>query len=275
MAVPIFKDRWITISAAVWLAGCSGGEQVDPNAPLPTAAGLTALQIAQNLYDNAPRTPANFYQEVPRDPQFFYTLNHLKNSDLDPAVASDPGRAEYEVCASNATEAANLELSHRMGNASSSRLLAMTETAEYFEYETDVPGSSQQRAIVRIFDCDFVDRSSVNLRAPNGNGGTINQRPLKQAPVRFLAEYSFQFSPYNNVGYQVLSSEVRTEANAIEQTLLIAELITGGGPAGCDRLTVFSLSHNADTSSGFVTITELTEWTIHVELTAGRAQICE
>lgn len=263
------------LSAALVLTGCSGGQPVDPSLPLPQAAGLSALQIAQNAYDNRPRTPSNFYQEPTRDPQFFYTVNHLKNSHIDPAVASDPSRAEYEVCASDATEAANLELTHRLANAPTSQLLASSVTGEYFEYEADVPGAAQQRTVLRIYACAFVDRTNVNLRAPNGNGGIINRRPLDQDHVRFLAEYSFLFSPYNNVGYQILSSEQQLATNSVQQTLLIAELVAAGSTQTCDQLTVFSLSHSADTSSGAVAISELTDWTIGVRVDQGRARICE
>jgi hypothetical protein len=275
MAVPFIRERWVMLWPALALAGCSGGQQVDTNAPLPQAAGLSALQIAQNAYDNGPRTPANFYQDPPRDPQFFYAVTHLKNSHIDPTVAADPSRAEYELCASDMTEAANMALAYRLANAPASQLLTSVVTSEYFEYEADVPGSTQQRTVLRVFDCEFVDRDSVNLRAPNGNGGTINRRPLAQDPVRFLAEYSFLFGPYNNVGYQVLSSEQQPVTDSLNQTLLIAELVTAGSAQSCDQLTVFSLSHSADASSGAVRINELTEWTISVHLSDGLAQICQ
>ena len=270
----VIRERWVILSAALALAGCSGEQPIDGSLPLPQAAGLSALQIAQNVYDNVPRTPANFYQEVPRDPQFFYTTHHLMNSHIDSAVGADPARAEYEVCVNDMTAAANFELAYRQAIAPTSQLLASTVTGEYFEYETDVPGSPQQRAALRIFDCDFVDRGNVNLRAPNGNGGTINRRPLDQNLVRLLAEYSFHFSSYNNIGYQVLSSEQQPIAGAINHTLLIAELVAAGSTENCDQLTVFSLSHDADSSTGVVAVTEVTEWSIGVLLTDGRAQIC-
>ncbi len=90
MAVQVIKDRWVTLWATLALASCSGEQLQDPNAQLPQAAGLGALQIAQNLYDNAPRTPSNFYQEPARDPQFFYAVNHLKDSHVDITVAGNP-----------------------------------------------------------------------------------------------------------------------------------------------------------------------------------------
>lgn len=274
MAVPVIKGQWVTFWATLALAGCSGGQLNDPNSQLPQAAGLTALQIAQNLYDNAPRTPSNFYQEPPRDPQFFYSIQHLRISHVDATVAGDLSLADFELCTNNMQDASTIEQNFRQTNAPASQLLSSVITDEYFEFEVDVPSSPQLRELVRIFDCDFVDRATVNLRAPNGEGGTLNKRPLAEAPVRFLAEYSFLFSPYNNVGYQVLTSDHETAPDQATQTLMIAELIPAGFGQRCDRLSVFTVSHSAGLADGRVEVRELTEWSFDTERVAGRAQSC-
>jgi hypothetical protein len=274
MAVQVIKGLWVAFWAALALVGCSGEQLNDPNAQLPQAAGLTALQIAQNLYDNAPRTPLNFYQEQPRDPQFFYAVNHLKNSHVDAAVAGNPSLPDFELCANDMLEASIIEQNFRQTGSPISQLLSSAVTDQYFEFEVDVPNSTEQRQVVRIFDCNFVDRSTVNLRAPNGEGGTLNERPLAEAPVRFLAEYSFLFSPYNNVGYQVLSSEHQTTSGNATQTLLIAELVPAGSGERCDHLTIFAVSYSAGLTDGRVEVREITEWSINTERVAGLAQSC-
>ena len=275
MAVQIIKDRWVTLPACagLLLLGCSGGEETAP-LQLPVAAGLNALQIAQNLYDNAGRTPDSFYREPVRDPQFFYTTTHLKLSNIDANVAGNPSLPDHELCATNWTAADDLERTFRAASSPASQRLNATSTRQYFEFEADVPGSLDRRNVVRIFDCNFVDRSAVNIRAPNGEGGTINERPVDEEPVRFLAEYSFMFSPYNNVGYQVLASDHSSDASTATQTLLVAELIAAGSGENCDRLTVFAIRHTADRGDGRVRVSEITEWSLLTQQVDGRAQTC-
>ena len=219
----------------------------------------------------APRTPPGFYSEPSRDPTLFFSIRHIKNTDLDSAAAADPGHAEYEVCATSWPDARQALAA--IGNPN--HTLASTKTPEVYEFEQSVDGQINRRSIHRVFDCAFVDRSSVNLRAANGSGGLINRRPVDPDSLRFLAEYTFLFSIYNNVGYLVVASEGETDPAQLLHRVTVAELQPGSGPSECDRLALFDLRYAADPSSGAVEFAEEFLWEILVMEASGRAESCD
>ena len=257
------------------LAGCGGGATTPAAGnTMPAAAGLTAVEIAQRIYDDQPRTPAGFYREPDRDPRYFYATFHLTNTRLDPATEADLSAPEFELCASSRAEADAWEQTDRNNHAPSTQVLSSAVTDALYEYERDVPGADQRREVVRLFQCSFIDRSGVNLRAPNGYGGRLNNQPVAAADLRYVAEYLWTFSSYNNVGNAVLESRATAGSGTLLHELTQAELQRGMAGEPCDRLNVFTARYTLQTASADVSYGETTLWSIDVRLDGGRANLC-
>ena len=271
--VRLSRHIWMGICLVRALAACGGGAQA-PKAGMPTAAGLTAVEIAQAIYDNQPRTPAAFYHEAPRESGYSYRTFHLRNTRLDPAAEADPQAPEFELCASSRAEADAWEQLDRYSHAPAAQLLAFAETNALYEYERSVPQAADQREVLRLFKCAFVDRSEVNLRAPTAYAGRLNRQPITAEDVRFLAEYLWTFSFYNNVGSAVLESRSVAGTASLAHEVIQAELQLGFGSGSCDRLTVFAARHTAATDSGELGYAEETAWSADVRLNDGRAELC-
>lgn len=252
-------------------AGCGGsGNTGEAATPGFGFAGLSALQIADSIYDGTNAPPAGFYAEPARDPQFFYSTRHLKNTDIDAAARLDPQAPEFEVCVTDVLEARDLEQQTR---PSAALLVAANTTGQYHEFERSDPGEPQRRSLVRLLRCQWVDRSMVNLRAPTPAMGILNRRPVAAADLGLLAEYLFTFSIYNNADYWVMESAAQPTSQDLVHRLTIAELQRGGS-GDCDLLVLFDWDFSVSPADGDVRQRQTTVWTTSVRRQASHAVGC-
>jgi hypothetical protein len=236
---------------------------------------MDALEIAELVYNNEPRTPTGFYHEAARSPELNYNTFHLRNTHVDPAAASDPTVAEYELCSSSLAQAASWEQTDRVSNAPGAALLATSETDRLYEFERDHPASTSTREVIRLYKCAFLDRSSVNLRAPDARAGRVNLPQVTPQDVRFLAEYLWTFSFYNNAGNAVIASTPGQDTNLLIHEMTLAELQQGFEPGRCDVLVVFEARYTVEAGTGEVSYEETTLWNQSVRRNQGQTQLCD
>lgn len=265
-----------TFLSCVLLGGCGGGaDGPADNANMPFAAGMDALEIAALIYANDRRTPVGFYTEPARTPGVNYTTFHLTNTRVDPAAEADPLAAKFELCAGSVPEAAAWEQTDRLNNAPATRLMTSAEDSRLYEYERENDSEPNSREIVRVFKCAFLDRSSVNLRAPDEAAGQVNLQPITADHVRFLAEYLWTFSFYNNAGNAVLASKSVNDAEALIHELTQAELQRSFSSRSCDVLAVFKARYSLAPQTGELTYQEVSLWTQPVRQSPTGAQLCD
>jgi hypothetical protein len=117
---------------------------------------------------------------------------------------------------------------------------------------------------MRVYRCDYLDRSGVDLAAANGFAGIFNRRPLLASALGELSEYLWFFTVYNNADHAVLASASVANANGLTHGLTLAILDRDGGSNGCDRVRIEQLTLSADESTGSLaqTVTALRQFDI-------------
>jgi hypothetical protein len=274
-AVSHVRSRVATIAVAVALASCGGGgDSAQPATPPATAARVVTqsdIEIAQSLYGGSPRTPQDFYSEsAPSGHDQIATL-HLKNTDLD---ASSPTDALYELCTNDWNEALAWSESSAQRSAQYADLVATNDDPRYFEFGRTRAGDPQLYQRSRVFKCEYLDRSSANLRMTAGPAGRLNLRPLSAAELKKLTEYLWQFTQYNNYGHVVLKSSGETSASGFSHTLHLGSLTRGGVSSSCDRVDVIAWRHELNAATGALERTTTTLWSFGARENAGVAELC-
>jgi hypothetical protein len=262
------------LATAIFLAltACGGGESAPPAAALVSARPVdySDVEIAQLLYADNHRTPQGFYQDpIPAVPGYIAT-SHLKNTDL-PANAAT---TQYELCTDDWNSA--LTWSDQVSAATSGSVLNDTiTTTRYFEFgrtqSTTPPGYLR----MRVYRCDYLDRSDVDLRSASGVAGLFNQRPITASNLQQLAEYLWQFTSYNNYGNAVLKSSGAVVSAGFQHTLIIATLTAATNGSTCDRVNVMNWTHTVDAQTGALTLTTQSLWSFGSQNAAGVVDICD
>lgn len=254
--------------------GASGGSVAAP-ASAPPATGSTRpvtqsdLEIAELAYTDATRVPAGFRVEPARYAGDYATLAHLRSTDLDPAAARP-----YEVCTNDFATALAWSESVATARPVYGDLVENNATPLYHEFVRRLRTAPARDAIDRVYRCDYVDRSDVDLRLANGSAGRLNRAGWTAADVQQLGEYLWGFTPDNNAGRVVLKSEVRADAAAAVHSLHLARLARAPAAGACDRIDVVRIDLRADRASGALTRTEAALWNFGARRDAGVTALC-
>jgi hypothetical protein len=271
--------RWQALAATAWLlSGCGGGgggggassPSTASIAP-PRAVDQTDLQIASAVYDGSARTPSGFYAESKPSGHANVATTHVKNSDIDPGLPSSA--AQFELCTNDWNEALSWSEASAHNSSQYANLVATNDDARYFEFGRLRSGTPDVYVQARVYKCAYLNRTAANLRGASGAAGQLNTRPLTADELRRTSEYLWQFTMYNNFGNVVLKSSPSTGA-VLEHTLHIAQLVRGGMSASCDRIDVIAWRHQADSTSGALTLDVQTLWSFGAREAAGVAQLC-
>jgi hypothetical protein len=222
-----------------------------PNAPDGRSFDQSDREIAALVYDGRVRTPDGFYSEAPVDIGRPVATRHLQNREIDEAARD---HARFEVCTDDWNQA--LEWSE-IAAKRDSRYGNLVETKSgdrFFEFVRQDPSSIETPLLrQRVYRCSYVNRSATDLDTFAGAGGKLGQVPVQTADLRELAEYSWQFTTFNNFGNVVLASAIVETDVTVEHEMRMATLVRDGLGAGCDRIDLVAWTHVADRASGAVT----------------------
>jgi hypothetical protein len=271
------------------LAACGGGggagsapassnsqpAQVAPPAPVvatPPSTVAADLSLATRLYKGDERTPTGFDVEA-RPASVIGTLStrHLKNTDF--ATGPQSAGPTFEVCTNDMAQA--LDWSERMATwqGQYSDLVEIKNDGRMFEVDR-VPRADVTAMIRhRIFRCDYLDRSSTDLRADVGAAGSMNQRPLNADELEALSEYLWQFTLFNNSDYAVESSARSASGNTLTQTIRMGQLVRGVAGA-CDTVQLVDWTHTMNSIDGSLTRSLTNVRTFKVKSVSSVAQSC-
>ena len=258
-------SRWLAITTVTLVTAC-GSDSPEENSTESASLGLDKQAIAQQVYDDD-RVPEGFYAEPPRAPGAFYSIQHVKASDL-----STPG-GEYELC--NDDFAMALSYSEQL-NATHPQTGALNETSEntrYFEFVRSLPGNVAQYRVERVFKCSYLDRSSYD--STTGAAGVINLRPLSNPQLKTIAEYFWTFSEYNNVGSVVISSDGQAATPNLRHRLHLARLLPGAGRDGCDYVELIEWQYESNQDNGTLFASEMVVGGFSAQKTTAGVEICQ
>lgn len=263
------------------LAACGGGGgstsggSVAAPATVPPTTGSTRpvtqsdLEIADLAYTDSARVPVGFRTEPARYTENYATLAHLRSTDLDPA-ATRP----YEVCTNDFGTALAWSESVAAARPVYGDLVENNATPLYHEFVRRLRTTPARDAVDRVYRCDYVDRSDVDLRVATGDAGRLNRAGWTAADVQQLGEYLWGFTVDNNAGRVVLKSDVRMDASATVHSLHVARLTRANVAGTCDRVDVVRVELRADRASGALTRAEASLWTFGARRDAGVTALC-
>ncbi|HEX6637464.1 MAG TPA: hypothetical protein VF033_07390 [Steroidobacteraceae bacterium] len=285
------KTKILGVLAAMSLAACGGGggtsapssapssatqgATVPPtSAPVASAPDTSApdLELAGRLYKGDARTPAGFEVEArPASVMGTLSTRHLKNTDF--ATGPQAASPTYEVCTNDMAEA--VEWSERMAawNGQYSDLVEVREDDHMFEVVRVPRADNTAMLRHRAFKCDYLDRSSSDLRLDNGDAGALNQRPLTADELEALAEYLWQFTQFNNADYVVASSTRSASGSQLSHTIRLAQLVRSAS-GSCDTVQLRDWTHTLDTADGSLMRSLTDVRSFKVKGAGGVAQSC-
>lgn len=259
------KTRILGILVTISLAACGGGgggtsapasqSPQNANVPPPSSAsqgapglGASDLSLASRLYKGDERTPSDFDVESrPASVTGTLSTRHLKNTDF--AAGPQAASPTYEVCTNDMAQA--IDWSERMATWSGqySDMVEVNADDRLFEVIRVPRADNTAMLRHRVFKCSYLDRSSSDLRADNGDAGDMNQRPLNADELKTLAEYLWQFTMFNNSDYAVLSSSGTVAGDQLVHTIRMGQLVRGSN-GGCDTVHVRDWTHTMNTVDG-------------------------
>jgi hypothetical protein len=243
-----------------------------PVTPAPPSTTAADLALADRLYKGDARTPAGFDVET-RPASVVGTLStrHLKNTDF----ASGPQAASptFEVCTNDMAQA--LDWSERLATwgGQYSDLVEVRSDTHMFEVIRAPRADVTAMLRHRVFKCDYLDRSSTDLRTDTGDAGDMNQRPLTATELEALSEYLWQFTMFNNSDYAVESSSTATSGNLLVHTIRVGQLVRGANGA-CDTVQLSDWVHTMNPTDGALARSLTNVRSYQVQSLAGLAQTC-
>lgn len=260
------KTTLLGILALTTLAACGGGGgggsaapaasssapqnvSTPAAAPAPAPSTLAAdLSLAGRLYKGDERTPSGFdVEQRPASVTGTVSTRHLRNTDF--ATGPQAVSPVFEVCTNDMAQAIEWSESLATWHGQYSDLVEVRSDSQKFEVirvpRADVTAMLRHR----VFKCDYVDRSSTDLRADAGAAGAMNQRPLTAEELEALAEYLWQFTLFNNSDYAVESSTRSTSGNLLVHTIRMGQLVRGVNGA-CDTVQLVDWTHTMNPLDG-------------------------
>jgi hypothetical protein len=260
-------NAFLLIALLALLSACGGGGSGSSATPsgssqpatvtpppavnTPPPVNTADLDLAARLYKGDARTPAGFDVEGrPSNVAGTVATRHLKNTDLaDGPQAISP---IYEVCTNDLAQAIDWSERQATWQGQYSDLVEVRSDERMFEI-VRVPRADVSAMLRhRVFRCDYVDRSSTDLRTDAGSAGSMNQRPLTAVELEKLAEYLWQFTLFNNSDYAVESSSTSAGGGILTQTIRMGQLVRGASGA-CDTVQLMDWTHTMNSTTGSLT----------------------
>ena len=284
------KTRMLGVLAAMSLVACGGGgggsaspassaaqNASPPSAPVsappaPSTTTAADLALATRLYKGDERTPAGFDVEA-RPASVLGTLStrHLKNTDF--ATGPQAAGPSHEVCTNDMAQALDWSERQSTWNGQYSDLAEVRGDAHFFEIVRVPRADTTAMVRHRVFKCDYLDRSSSDLRVDNGAAGAMNQRPLTADELEALSEYLWQFTMYNNADYAVESSARSVNGSELKQIIRLGQLVRGAN-GGCDTVQLRDWTHTMNTTDGTLSRALTDVRTYQVKSTGGVVGTC-
>jgi hypothetical protein len=287
MAVVANMRNLLAILATVaTLAACGGGGGASapastsppqnvtapPVTPPPPVTNASDMTLAGRLYKGDARTPAGFDVET-RPASVVGTLStrHLKNTDF--ATGPQAASPTFEVCTNDMAQA--IDWSERLATwgGQYSDLVEVRSDPHMFEVIRAPRADVTAMLRHRVFRCDYLDRSSTDLRTDSGDAGDMNQRPLTATELDALSEYLWQFTMFNNSDYAVESSSTTASGNLLVHTIRMGQLVRGANGA-CDTVQLSDWVHTMNPADGALTRSLTNIRSYKVQSTGGLAQSC-
>jgi len=240
------------------------------SAPPPTATA--DLELAARLYQGDARTPSGFdVEDRPSNVAGTVSTRHLKNTDL--ATGPQAISPIFEICTNDMAQAIDWSERQATYQGQYSDLVEVRSDARMFEV-VRVPRADVSAMLRhRVFRCDYLDRSSTDLRADAGAAGSMNQRPLNADELEKLAEYLWQFTIFNNSDYAVESSSTVVSGGNIVQTIRMGQLVRGTA-GGCDSVQLVDWTHTMSSTDGSLTRSLSNVRSFKVQSSGGNPQAC-
>jgi hypothetical protein len=240
------------------------------NTPPPT--NTADLDLAARLYKGDARTPSGFDVEGrPANVMGTIATRHLKNTDL--AAGPQAISPIYEVCSNDLAQAIDWSERQATWQGQYSDLVEVRSDTRMFEI-VRVPRADVSAMLRhRVFRCDYVDRSSTDLRTDAGDAGSMNQRPLTAVELEKLAEYLWQFTLFNNSDYAVESSSTSASGSILVQTIRMGQLVRGAS-GGCDTVQLMDWTHTMNSTDGSLTRALSNVRSYQVKSTPNGAESC-
>ena len=259
------------LAPALFACACAGGGAGNPPTPAARSVAQSDLEIADLLYTDRARTPPGFYTEDA--PSTGYTATfHIKNSDV--ALLAAPTDPTYELCSDDWNQALAWSETVAVAAPVYSDLTATDSNEHFFEFVRVPRSTTLGTERMRVYRCAFVDRVGADAGRSTGTEGHLNRRPVAASDLKWIVEYLWRFSSYNNVDNVVLKSAAIAGATSPTHELTLAALTRGAGAAGCDRVRVFAWRYRADPASGELTSELSGLWNFDARNDSGSTQLC-
>jgi hypothetical protein len=239
----------------------------------PPSVSTSDLSLAARLYKGDERTPSGFDVESrPASVNGTVSTRHLKNTDF--ATGPQAASPTFEVCTNDMAQAIDWSERQATWNGQYSDLVEVGGNAHMFELIRVPRADNTAMLRHRVFKCDYLDRSSSDLRADSGAAGAMNQRPLTADELEALSEYLWQFTVFNNSDYAVESSTRSANGGLLSQTIRLGQLVRGVNGA-CDTVQLRDWTHTMDAVSGSLsrTLTDVRSFKVK-SLANGVAETC-
>ncbi|MEN7342586.1 MAG: hypothetical protein AAAFM81_06555 [Pseudomonadota bacterium] len=240
---------WLATGLCVAFLSACGGGSVESNVPAPTAgADNPDLDIAKLAYSPDARVPAGFYTEPRRYPDRSEFLFHVKNVDL--GILADNA---YELCTDDFAEALQWSEQSATARGFDSDFSSSEETAWLFGFERTINDPEGSMLLNRVFKCAALDRSAL---ADDSAAGQVNRSPVTAVDLKFLSEYLWQFSPFNNALNAVVESAAADTEFLAHDIHRVVVRVGEGSINGCDSVELWRWRHSVDSQTGELTETD-------------------
>lgn len=282
------KTKMLGVVMSMSLVACGGGGSTAPatssvqsvtappvsSSPVtaPTSTDSSDVVLATRLYKGDERTPSGFdVENRPTSVTGTVSTRHLKNTDF--ATGPQAASPTYEVCTNDMAQAIDWSERQATWNGQYSDLVEVGGNAHMFEIIRVPRADNTAMLRHRVFKCDYLDRSSSDLRADSGAAGAMNQRPLTADELEALSEYLWQFTVFNNADYAVESSTRSASGGLLSQTIHMGQLVRGSNGA-CDTVQLRDWTHVMNTSDGTLSRTLTDVRSFKVKSVNGVVQTC-
>lgn len=261
--------HWLACAGALAVLGGCGGGGASPEiaGEMPPDARAVDQRLAELAYSPDERTPPGFYSEPERYSDRSVFRFHVKSDDV-----GVPAQVAFEVCTNDFAQALSWSASGAEARDFETELAGNDETVWFYEFDRMVSGTEPAVVINRVFKCSALDRQGA---VPDGFAGQLTMRPLGSDELRFVAEYMWQFSRFNNALNAVYDSVPGSEAGALTHTLRRVQVQQGAGAvAGCDRIEVWHWRWRADPLDGSLSSEQHFERAFDARRENGAVRLC-
>lgn len=255
---------------ALWcfaLTACGGGGS-DGAIPPVDSSSDPDLDIAVLAYSADYRVPEGFYQEPDRYPDRSVFTFHVKQSDVGVMPTVD-----HELCTDDFALALDWSAQSAAARQFDTAFSASSQSDWFFEFERVANDAAGSIVINRVFRCAVLDRAGLDGTA---FAGQVNKQPLMADDLKFLSEYFWQFSIYNNALHAVITSAPATVADGLAHDLVRAEVRVGeGSQSGCDRVELWRWRYIVDSDTGTLTAEQQFQRAFDARQLNGSVSLCD